>query len=728
MLKIVLAACAAASAVVLLAHILASNDYKKHRLYLFSMLGLMVTGPVGLGFRGVAVDKLSPWAFLGVTFAQAVFVALVLGTTTPSWRGVILDNLLRLTALGTIVFLAASQGRSDPLGSSEQIMMVAGLCVVGSGTLKLHMSKARADFAEAEARALQRFAIFHMVVGALWMAYELAPSVGVSIAMQIAICLTGVFSIQYLTRRTANKEFTPRRRPPKPRVAFDQYILTSIACLGTLAVAILRRDLPVALMTMAALCALALILRQVITVIEYEDLNNYSEANERRFGLLVRSASDVISLAEPSSYILRYVSPAVTKLLDQPPEDTVDQHASMVLGIDRDQAERALVNLAEGASPVRLEGSIDAKSVESIVSRAGEHLVITTRDVTERVALKAQLRQLAYHDPLTGLNNRRRFDELAREAVKTSPNAHVLLYIDLNKFKAINDDYGHAAGDQILVSVAERLRQALPENATLGRRGGDEFVASLPRRSDILPEEAARRVLNEVRAPYVTDFGTFTLGCAIGIAYPEHGALLDDMMRNADRAMYAAKRGDNPIVIYSPFLAQSPHAGSGSAENSQVVDHLPAQPPGNNRPAVVAPGETSSSQPGTAHDGTGQGNTARGNTAQGNTAQGTTDAGNKSTAEDTNDRARAISSGTATPESSPSHLASQPVSPNQPSLENQPSVESQPSLENQPSLESEPGGPGQPTPQGQPVQQDQTSAPVQPGPQRQPSPQSFFTH
>lgn len=561
MLQIILAGCAVVTAIVLFIHVLASGDYKKHRLYVISMLGLLVTGPVGLGFRGAAPDVLPAGAFLGITLAQTVFVSMVLGTTTPSWRGVILDNLLRLSAAGTIIFLAADQWRPAHLGNSQQIMMVAGLCVIASGIFKLHMSKARADFAEAEARALQRFALFHMAVGALWILAELFPSRPITITMQIAICFTGVFSVQYLSRRTANKEFTPRRRPPKPRVAFDQYILTSAACLGTLMVAVFRHEAPVGLMSMAAVCVLALVLRQIITVLEYEDLNNYSEANERRFGLLVRSASDVISLGEPTTHILRYVSPAVTELLGQTPEDTIGEHASTILGINRAQIEDSLSNLTEDAPPLRLEGKIDDKAVESIVSRRGEHLVITTRDVTERQALKAQLRELAYNDPLTGLNNRRRFDELMREATAENPGANVLFYIDLNKFKAVNDDHGHEAGDQILETVAERLRKALPDDAILGRRGGDEFVAAVPRNTTLLPEESARRVLSEVRCPYVTDFGTFTLGCAIGIAYPEHGALPDDMMRNADHAMYAAKRGQNPIVVYTPVLDSVPGIG-----------------------------------------------------------------------------------------------------------------------------------------------------------------------
>lgn len=568
MLQVVLAGFAVLTAVVLLVHVVSSGDYQKHRLYVVSMLGLMVTGPVGLGFRGVSPHYLPAQGMLSITFAQTVFVCLVLGTTTPSWRGVILDNVLRLASIGTLLFAALTLWLPHRLSTDEQLQTLSGLCVIGSGLFKLFMSKARADFAEAEARALRRFALFHMGVGALWIAHELFANFVVMAIMQVGICCTGVFSMQYLIRRTANKEFTPRRRPPKPRVGFDQYILTSLACLATLVVVVLDTNAPTGLLSSAAVCALALIMRQVVTVVEYEQLNDYTEANERRFGLLVRSASDVISLVEPKTHMLKYVSPAVSKLLGRMPEETVEEHVSMVLGVSHERAETVLKDLTSDDKPIRVEGKIDNRAVESIISRSGEHLVTTTRDVTEREALKAQLRELAYNDPLTGLTNRRRFDELLRDRATHNPGGTVLLYIDLNEFKAINDDHGHDAGDQVLEVVAERLRYALPDDAVLGRRGGDEFVAAIPRSSNQLPEETARRVLREIKSPYVTDFGTFTLGCAIGIAYPEHGARPGDMMRNADQAMYAAKRGDNPVVVYTPILDREPQAAARAQDAS----------------------------------------------------------------------------------------------------------------------------------------------------------------
>ena len=154
----------------------------------------------------------------------------------------------------------------------------------------------------------------------------------------------------------------------------------------------------------------------------------------------------------------------------------------------------------------------------------------------------------AHHDALTGLLNRAGFlhaleSKLAESGREDRPMA--LFFSDLDEFKPINDTFGHAAGDQVLQGVAERLRGAVPEGAAIARMGGDEFVALV----DGLTAEQAlalgQRIVGEIAAPYQVDGETrVSIGASVGIALsPDHGSRVDDLLAVADAALYEAKSG-----------------------------------------------------------------------------------------------------------------------------------------------------------------------------------------
>ncbi|MDG1582680.1 diguanylate cyclase [Pseudomonas sp. GOM6] len=185
------------------------------------------------------------------------------------------------------------------------------------------------------------------------------------------------------------------------------------------------------------------------------------------------------------------------------------------------------------------------------------------RDITEEKANVSQLHRLAHHDPLTGLYNRLRFEEHLREALQHAQHNDTraaLVFIDLNGFKAINDDLGHAAGDQVLVEIGKRLKQALRDSDRVARLGGDEFVALLEGLSPQRPtqEEAAAiaaKLLAVVLPPINLAQGQQKVGVSLGIAlYPEHGNSIDRLLHSADQAMYQAKRsGDNQYRLARPL-------------------------------------------------------------------------------------------------------------------------------------------------------------------------------
>jgi diguanylate cyclase (GGDEF)-like protein/PAS domain S-box-containing protein len=168
-------------------------------------------------------------------------------------------------------------------------------------------------------------------------------------------------------------------------------------------------------------------------------------------------------------------------------------------------------------------------------------------EITEHMRGVMRFRQLAYHDMLTGLPNRRLvMDRLEMAMVHANRRNQSLavMMLDLDGFKAINDNAGHAAGDQVLIATAQRLRQAVRAGDTVARLGGDEFLILLPELDH--PHDVAvvaDKVVAAVGAPLAIDDERYVLGVSIGIAfYPEDGAGIADLLHRADASMYAAKR------------------------------------------------------------------------------------------------------------------------------------------------------------------------------------------
>ena len=172
-------------------------------------------------------------------------------------------------------------------------------------------------------------------------------------------------------------------------------------------------------------------------------------------------------------------------------------------------------------------------------------------DITDRLRAEAEIRRLAYHDPLTGLPNRSHFDAELHAAVAAAPpagRAVALLFADLDGFKRVNDSFGHAAGDELLRGVAGRLA-GIEGAGLLGRHGGDEFLVLL----DALPLDAARAtaaaeaavatIADRLAAPFALGGREVRIQASVGYAvFPHHAADADALLRRADAAMYRVKR------------------------------------------------------------------------------------------------------------------------------------------------------------------------------------------
>jgi diguanylate cyclase (GGDEF)-like protein len=204
-----------------------------------------------------------------------------------------------------------------------------------------------------------------------------------------------------------------------------------------------------------------------------------------------------------------------------------------------------------------------------IVTRRGRYLGIGTgfglmKRVTER--RQTTLAHLAYHDTLTGLPNRQLFrDRLQQALASASRNRRrvAVLYLDLDRFKAVNDSLGHTIGDLLLQQTADRFRSLIRAQDTVARLSGDEFAVVLTELAAAEHAEiVAQKILDLVRQPYMLDGHEVRITCSIGVvSYPNHGDSQAALMRMADDALYAAKRIRNTMQCYTPGMARPAPTG-----------------------------------------------------------------------------------------------------------------------------------------------------------------------
>jgi diguanylate cyclase len=190
-----------------------------------------------------------------------------------------------------------------------------------------------------------------------------------------------------------------------------------------------------------------------------------------------------------------------------------------------------------------------------VVARLTETLVQLSSSLADRESLTEQLRDQALHDALTGLPNRRSFEAHLAEAFaeRTSGSGPAILFFDLDDFKAVNDTFGHSAGDALLIAVARRLRGSVRQDELVARLHGDEFAVLVPRCDG--PEVAtlvAERILNALAEPFVAGGRPLRVPASIGVALGTDDVVdLDGLSRNADVAMYLAKsHGKNRYAMF----------------------------------------------------------------------------------------------------------------------------------------------------------------------------------
>jgi diguanylate cyclase (GGDEF)-like protein/PAS domain S-box-containing protein len=293
--------------------------------------------------------------------------------------------------------------------------------------------------------------------------------------------------------------------------------------------------------------------------------------SEARYRLMAENSTDMISRTSNRGIIL-YASDASRRLLGYEPSELVGHSFyDFIFPPDREEVHH-LTALIHESGPTTFAYRVEKKDgslvwfettsriIRDVVSGEIREVVGVSRDITERKTVEEHIEYQAYHDALTGLPNRRLFrDRLTVALAHARRLKHPLavMFLDLDRFKVVNDTLGHSVGDEFLKVVATRLQAALREEDSVARMGGDEFtvlLADLKTSNDAA--KIAQKVLETVAQPLPIEGTELFLTTSIGIAlFPSDGDTAEALLANADHAMYRAKdAGRNSYQMFTPAM------------------------------------------------------------------------------------------------------------------------------------------------------------------------------
>ena len=319
-----------------------------------------------------------------------------------------------------------------------------------------------------------------------------------------------------------------------------------------------------------------------------ESLRSYSALKDRQARLLdtlLGSSPDLHYVVDPAGMLI-YCNKAVGALFGMRPERLLGADLAAVCApfapAIADQVRDAARDCASARSELRVHvGGKELVFEQVLVPVRDPHgrceaVAATARDVTERKASEERARRNANYDLLTGLANRGLFRERLEHEMKHAARIGLplaLLFIDLDGFKDVNDLHGHGAGDELLQQVAQRLLACVRDTDTVARLGGDEFTVIL---TDVtvppFVETLSAEILAELDRPFKLANAQVGISCSIGISlYPNDGVTPEELVRNADRAMYTAKQGGrNQYAFFSSAAMVRP---PGSAARAALQRH-----------------------------------------------------------------------------------------------------------------------------------------------------------
>jgi diguanylate cyclase (GGDEF)-like protein/PAS domain S-box-containing protein len=388
---------------------------------------------------------------------------------------------------------------------------------------------------------------------------SLAPLTSLCVGVGCALLFAGVLAVIRSDRASVEaKPRTRERRTVQPALPLAPIVAGPILMLEV-ALRSQRADVLALVIAMFVLM-LVTIVRQSVAV--RDTLRRNSDRalaeSETRFFSLVQHSTDLITIIDGAD-VIRYLSPAIERVFGHSAA-TLEGTALREL-LHPDDVATMLAFLSDAVKPAHRVGTshwrvrhangewcrVETVAVNLIDDPTVAGVVLTTRDVTHRVALEEQLVHRAFHDELTGLANRALFTNRVEQALlraSRSAERTAVLFLDLDDFKEINDSLGHAAGDSLLTQGAARLRACLRAGDTAARLGGDEFAVLLegcqPSGDDAM--YVADRISKSFARPFVLEDREVFSTASIGVVVSSGTEAGDDLLRNADLAMYLAKK------------------------------------------------------------------------------------------------------------------------------------------------------------------------------------------
>lgn len=309
------------------------------------------------------------------------------------------------------------------------------------------------------------------------------------------------------------------------------------------------------------------ILAIVRDITEQKKLERLFQKSQEKYQLITENAFDIIKLIDPSG-IIEYVSPSNEKILGYPPSEYTGKASTINIHPDdipviKEKYER----LVHGEKMSFVEIRVRHRSGHYIwmevsttpVIEAGQvkQFVTIERDITERKRLQDELEKAAFYDFLSGLPNRRTFNdrlEIALHQSNQNKKKVGVMMIDGYRFKMINDNYGHDAGDAVIKEMGKRILESVRKTDTVARVGGDEMAVILPNLDSVdEADKIVKRILQTFEEPLFFNDNIINIGAGIGIAiYPDHSTDKRNLIKFADEALYEAKEsGCNKYRIYS---------------------------------------------------------------------------------------------------------------------------------------------------------------------------------
>lgn len=278
----------------------------------------------------------------------------------------------------------------------------------------------------------------------------------------------------------------------------------------------------------------------------------------RQFDSLIETATDGIVVTDANGIITQW-NQGAESLFGYDKDEVIDQNVCIIFPVDYPNTcshelvgqTRELIGLKKDGSQFPVE--LSTGFWETV---RGDYHSLIFRDITDRRNSEEKISNLVYLDSLTGLPNRRLYNDRLESTLDQAIDAstiHTVLYLDLDQFKLINDTYGHQTGDQLLIEVAHRIKSCISKADTLARLGGDEFILLLPNSNYTKAEAVARKILNVLNHAFSLNDEEVFITPSIGASlFPADGTDSETLVKNADIAMYRVKEeGKNNFQFFT---------------------------------------------------------------------------------------------------------------------------------------------------------------------------------